>query len=129
MQESPVDVATRPLLSAEENQYLGLLSFFHFLFGTILVVYLILSFKNIFDISSLELISRVLIVLAFIVVLLIILAGHYILCRKHWLSCVIIAGLECIGEAPINALGILTLVVLFMPNIKAHFKAIDKGLR
>jgi hypothetical protein len=54
---------------------------------------------------------------------LVALAGRYIGTQRHWIYCMVIAGLSCVFFPLGTVLGVFTLVVLSKPDVRALFQA------
>lgn len=66
-------------------------------------------------------VAGAIILLGWIVSLLVIIAGRSLTRRKHYLFCLIVAGIECIFMPFGTVLGVFTIIVLVRPSVKTLF--------
>jgi hypothetical protein len=67
------------------------------------------------------LIGAALLMAAWIYVACLVLAGRFLKRRKHYVFCLVMAGLSCMWMPFGTVLGVFTFIVLLRPNVKALF--------
>jgi hypothetical protein len=67
--------------------------------------------------------AGVLIALGLIIATLVVTAGRYLARQKHYLFCLVVAGLECMLMPYGTVLGVFTIIVLMRESVKELFSA------
>ena len=127
----------------EDEQYLKLLSIFHYVVGGIAGLFACFPIIHfVFGISILissftqpsqedfpalfgllfTLIAGVVILLGWAFAICIIMAGRFISKRKNHMFCMVMAGVECMFTPFGTVLGVFTIITLIRPSVKELFK-------
>lgn len=134
-------------LSTEDQKHLRLLSIFHYIVAGIqglfslfplihftMGAYMFFSPQTFCPAGSLSkcpppfiglllmIVGGIFVLLGLTLALGIALNGRFIARHQHWLTCIIIAGLECMLFPFGTVLGVFTIIVLNKPHVKAVFQ-------
>jgi hypothetical protein len=123
----------------KDEEYLKLLSVFHYVVGGLAAFFACFPFIHFFigvamlagaidDAPAfvgvlLVLMATLLIIIGWTLAVCIIIAGRNLAKRRHYMSCLVIAAISCIFFPFGTVLGVFTIIVLMRPDVKKLFEA------
>jgi len=132
---------TSPTRSAQDIEYLKLVSIFHYVVGGLAMLLACIPFLHLFvgvglatgAFDATEPVARTIgVVVAVIAVLFIlsgwafgialIVAGRYLAAHRHHTYCLVVAAVACVFMPFGTVLGVLTIILLMRPSVRALFE-------